>query len=468
MKLIMSAPASAPEAERANEPGRGTRLDEGTFARELARASAPPRQAEAPRAAPGRVRPPDAAFSGLKQQPMGLAPHPQAQHDEAMSPGPAAEPGIEPNASTLETTRRAAGPHAAAPQPSAPRRAHSDLPGARASTPPRRAPLEPDRAEQAPETGMAGQQSTPLSQNGALDPCCVLSMKDPSPGQARAAPQGTDRNTEAAAEPSREASASPGQPPLMVPLAAQAAAAPRVAPAPAVASSHSHQAPHVIGTATPGLKGTPQKTPTLLDVAADRPQTVAAHHHTVEGKAPSKKTEERESSRDDRAGAAVPLATLQAPKPEVALNQAAQGPVARAAESAAVAAPNPLPHVLPAHLEDPSLRVVVLPNIARMNVETQDGSLSLQVRVHDGVTDVRASGAGAMLVEARQGELRLALAHEGLKLGQFDLTQSDSGSSRHQRHEQPDDRTTAATPRPTLRQQPTTTLRADGRLSVKA
>ncbi len=315
---------------------------------------------------------------------------------------------------------------------------------------------------------MADQRSAPLPQNGALEQCCAVPMKDPAPGQARAAPQGADRNLGAASEPSREAAASPGQPLLIVPLAAQAAAAPRVVPAPAVASSHSHQGPFVIGTATPGLKGAPQKMPTLLDVAADRPQTIAAHHQTAEGKVPSKKTEERESSRDDRAGATAPLATLQAPKPEVSLNPAAQGPVAPAAESAAVAAANPLPHVLPAHLEDPSLRVVVLPNIARMNVETQDGSLSLQVRVHDGVTDVRASGAGSMLVEARQGELRLALAHEGLKLGQFDLTQSDSGSSRHQRHEPPDEHTTAATPRPTLRQQPTTTLRADGRLSVKA
>jgi len=382
-----------------------------------------------------------------------------------MGPGAAAEP----NASTLETTRRTAGPHAAPPQAPATRRARSELPGSWAETPPRRAPVEPVQAEQAalaPETGMAGQRSAP--QNGALDPCCAFTTKAPAPGQADAAPQGTDRNIAAASEPSREASASPGQPFLFVPLAAHSAAAPRAAPAPAVASSISQSVPHVIGTATPGLKGAPQKSPTLLDVAAERPQTNAAPHQTVGGKVPSKKTEERESSRDDRAGATVPLATLQAPKPEVSLNQAAQGPVTRATESTAVAAPNPLPNVLPAHLEDPSLRVVVLPNIARMNVETQDGSLSLQVRVHDGVTDVRASGAGSMLVEARQGELRLALAHEGLKLGQFDLTQSDSGSSRHPRHEPTDERTTAATPRPTLRQQPTTTLRADGRLSVKA
>lgn len=212
-----------------------------------------------------------------------------------------------------------------------------------------------------------------------------------------------------------------------------------------------------IGTALQDLKSAPHKAPTLLELAGQR--AAPSSRQGVAATASPKKNEEREAARDDRP-AASPLLN---PMPTAA------NAASRPTEPTAIAPPPPVPFVAPAHLDDPSLRVVVLPNIARMNVETQEGSLSLQVRVHDGVTDVRASGAGAMLVDARLGELRLALAHEGLKLGQLELAQSDSGSSsRHQRPETPDDRAPATGRRPTLRQQLTTTLRADGRLSVKA
>ena len=118
-------------------------------------------------------------------------------------------------------------------------------------------------------------------------------------------------------------------------------------------------------------------------------------------------------------------------------------------------------------LEDPSLRVVVLPNLARVNVETADqGSLSLQVRVQDGVTDIRATGPAAPMVEARQSELRVALANEGLSLGRFEFGQSDS-NNRRERFETPDDRDTLPRRAP-ARAATSQTLRADGRLSVKA
>ncbi|MDP1920110.1 MAG: hypothetical protein Q8L14_27945 [Myxococcales bacterium] len=208
-----------------------------------------------------------------------------------------------------------------------------------------------------------------------------------------------------------------------------------------------------IGTAPQDLKGAQHKAPTLLELAGQR-----AAPSSRQGVAPAlpKKPEERDTARDDRPTLAAPILNTM------------QTTVSRPTEPTAVAPPPPVPFVAPAHLDDPSLRVVVLPNIARMNVETKEGSLSLQVRVHDGVTDVRASGAGAMLVDGRQGELRLALAHEGLKLGHLELAQSDAGSSRHQRREAPEERATPTARRPTLRQQLTTTLRADGRLSVKA
>lgn len=141
----------------------------------------------------------------------------------------------------------------------------------------------------------------------------------------------------------------------------------------------------------------------------------------------------------------------------------------RVAEASAPQQPNPLPNVAPAYLDDPSLRVVVLPNIARLSVETQDsGTLSLQVKVHDGVTDIRAAGPAASLVEARQGELRLALAHEGLALGHFDLTQSDHQGAPQHRFEPHDEREPSPRRTHVRPESSGSTTRAEGRLSVKA
>ena len=111
----------------------------------------------------------------------------------------------------------------------------------------------------------------------------------------------------------------------------------------------------------------------------------------------------------------------------------------------------------------------MLPNVARLNVETQDsGTLSLQVKVHDGVTDIRAAGPAASLVEARQGELRLALAHEGLALGHFDLTQSDHQGASQQRFEPHDEREPLPRRTHVRPESSSSTTRAEGRLSVKA
>ena len=45
----------------------------------------------------------------------------------------------------------------------------------------------------------------------------------------------------------------------------------------------------------------------------------------------------------------------------------------RVAEASAPQQPNPLPNVAPAYLDDPSLRVVVLPNIARADIPIFSG-----------------------------------------------------------------------------------------------
>ena len=82
-------------------------------------------------------------------------------------------------------------------------------------------------------------------------------------------------------------------------------------------------------------------------------------------------------------------------------------------------------------VEDPSARISLTPSIARVSVDTGDaGRLSVQLKVTDGVTDVRASGPAAPMLDARQNELRVALAQEGLSLGRFDLNQRDQHRER--------------------------------------
>lgn len=209
----------------------------------------------------------------------------------------------------------------------------------------------------------------------------------------------------------------------------------------------------------------------VLQFVAQRTTKPTEPDKNASVEAPSQRKPERvvetkkasEPERDDKT--VTPLPTQPAP-----LQPTDLPPPQRTAEASAPQPPNPLPNVAPAYLDDPSLRVVVLPNIARLSVETQDsGTLSLQVKVHDGVTDIRAAGPAASLVEARQGELRLALAHEGLALGHFDLTQSDhQGAPQH--HFEPHDERDALPRRTHVRSESSssTTTRAEGRLSVKA
>lgn len=125
----------------------------------------------------------------------------------------------------------------------------------------------------------------------------------------------------------------------------------------------------------------------------------------------------------------------------------------------------PLAPVAPLILDDPSLRIVLLPTVARMSLDTGEaGRLHVQLKVRDGITELHASGPASQLLEARQGELRVALAKEGLALGQFDLTQSGSG---HRHAERPDLERSAP---PTARRaefSPDTAIE-DGRVHVKA
>ena len=156
-----------------------------------------------------------------------------------------------------------------------------------------------------------------------------------------------------------------------------------------------------------------------------------AHTHelpvpTTEGKAHKKALPVEETSKPELAAKQTPDAPVPTASPEAA---------APKFELPAVVAPKeaaPLAQVAPMMLEDPSLRAVILPTVARVSLEAGDaGRLNVQLKVNDGVTDIRASGPAAQLLESRQGELKVALAREGLALGHFDLTQSNSQQHHH-------------------------------------
>ncbi len=126
----------------------------------------------------------------------------------------------------------------------------------------------------------------------------------------------------------------------------------------------------------------------------------------------------------------------------------------------------PLAPLAPVMNDDPSLRVVLLPNVARMSMDTGEaGRINVELKVHNGITELRATGPAAQLLESRQGELRVALAKEGLALGHFDLTQSGS----QQRHGG-DRADLEVSPPPTARRAAKSTELAteDGRVHVKA
>lgn len=125
----------------------------------------------------------------------------------------------------------------------------------------------------------------------------------------------------------------------------------------------------------------------------------------------------------------------------------------------------PLAPVAPLVLDDPSARVVLLPTVARMTLDTGDaGLLNVQLKVRDGVTELTAAGPAAPLLEARQGELRVALAREGLALGHFDLTQS---GSQHRHAERPDPEALPTTRRPAATPSSPEHAPEDGRVHVK-
>lgn len=205
--------------------------------------------------------------------------------------------------------------------------------------------------------------------------------------------------------------------------------------------------------------------PVTLDHLATRAK---AQHEQVRVTGPSEKKPARAESlqelaaeapaRDERKTEVLPTAQLATPPPAAEpFRLEAAGPAAA-----------PLAPVAPLLLDDPAARVVILPHVARMSVDTGDGGqLNVQVKVRDGIAELTAAGPASQLLELRQGELRVALAKEGLALGHFDLTQSGQHHQPAERHD-PDPAGAPQQRRGAQRSSTPDTVAEDGRVHVRA
>lgn len=188
-----------------------------------------------------------------------------------------------------------------------------------------------------------------------------------------------------------------------------------------------------------------------------------ATHASEARKAEPETKEERRERETTKVAAAETQRTPDAPTPQLI-----DAPAPKF-ELPAMAAPQeaaPLAQLAPLMLDDASVRAVLLPTVARVSMDAGDaGRLNVQLKVNDGVTEIRASGPAAQLLEARQGELKVALAREGLALGQFDLANSQSNQ-----HQGPE-RIEPELSRPTARRATSSSeavASSDGHLHVKA
>jgi hypothetical protein len=79
--------------------------------------------------------------------------------------------------------------------------------------------------------------------------------------------------------------------------------------------------------------------------------------------------------------------------------------------------------------EDPGLSMAVMPQAARLAIDSPEGDLELRLRLRDGSADISVSGSMAPLFDHRAPEVRAALASEGLGLGHYDLNQQGNQGS---------------------------------------
>jgi hypothetical protein len=121
--------------------------------------------------------------------------------------------------------------------------------------------------------------------------------------------------------------------------------------------------------------------------------------------------------------------------------------------------------------EDSGLAVTVLPHVAHLSLNSDDGNLSLHVRVRDGNADVNVGGSMAPIFESKAPEMRTVLAHQGLGLGSFAADHQGQGQHSQQRPEAADAEVHHAHPAPSPRTRATVVESAatdEGRIHITA
>jgi hypothetical protein len=113
--------------------------------------------------------------------------------------------------------------------------------------------------------------------------------------------------------------------------------------------------------------------------------------------------------------------------------EGAQGAKATQLAAAQDAEPSALHELRLAALEDPSLRVEMTEQSARLVVSLGDeGKVALHLRVNDRVADVTVMGTARDLLTSEGPELATALAEQGLSLGNFQLGGQTQGEEQRE------------------------------------
>ncbi|HXU80420.1 MAG TPA: hypothetical protein VN914_03440, partial [Polyangia bacterium] len=161
-------------------------------------------------------------------------------------------------------------------------------------------------------------------------------------------------------------------------------------------------------------------------------RAAADGHARVEslGRREPEAKETKEVRAGEPAAAPSPLTTAPAPQHQPAAEPILPfTPVQQDAAAVAFAPAAAAPIVAQA-AEDAGLSVSVLPQAARVSVESPEGDLALHLRIKDGNAEVSIGGSLAPMFEQRSAEVQTVLAGEGLSLGRFDL--KDNNQHGHQ------------------------------------
>ena len=182
-------------------------------------------------------------------------------------------------------------------------------------------------------------------------------------------------------------------------------------------------------SARPSAKTAGDARPAIADVPARSSRTPSSD--VAVDSSESSRTEKRS------VGADAPRATVDAAPSRLAPPPVAHAPTPAASReprvsdlqvSAGPAAPVSL---LDQAAADPSLHAAAIGNNAHLHLDAGSaGSLSVHLRMRDGVADLEVEGTAASSLDIRPQDLRRALAGEGIALGRFESRTHESETGR--------------------------------------